>query len=681
MIALGSGARTSQLGLDLVGSTSSTLSRTGGLPQFVTLNVSYRVLGTPAPIDTPNFHYYYKHEPQEVQLSNRPAAYEVDYGSLWYVDPIPSILPEERWATAPSLASGNATKDEQIIFTYYHEFQLTTSYVEFGGVAPFQPTLVLFQGGEEITFPMLNQSYGWADVGSTWDVNQTFFGSSGLERWWAENATGVITTAGTLKITYFHQYLLTMFILPGFQAGSTVPSSVENWEIASSVVSISARPANGYIFGSWSCSGRGCYAGLQNSSQIAINAPANEAARFAAVETVIVQVEPGGVQQFVVVDGETVQVPAEFSWAPNSTHTILALSNVSCGVVFISLKTCVYQLKDWTVDGLVYNEKPLTVTADKPKTITAAFQTDYFNPSESILVAVIVILMLALFWRRKRRLPKAPPSVGFTSPSGLSCHVGFLSDLGRNRSNNEDSILALELLTTFESKPNAIILSGVADGVGGSQKGEVASKLTLVTLVTRAVSLLMDSGSTDRIALLKASVEAANDDVVKYGMMHRESEGLASTLVAAVVERSMAYIANVGDSRAYLVNRGGIRQLSKDHSQVQELVDAGRISSEQSRHYVGRNIITRAVGASTDVQVDTYTVSLAAGDRILLCTDGLWESVTDVEIHKIVMQSQDPQAACEKLVALANERGGKDNISSVIVEFKCPVESQNVQLA
>jgi len=263
-------------------------------------------------------------------------------------------------------------------------------------------------------------------------------------------------------------------------------------------------------------------------------------------------------------------------------------------------------------------------------------------------------------------LPVGPRPTG---PSGLTYRVGSLSDIGRSRTNNEDAILTLELKSSFESISSAAILSAVADGVGGSQKGEVASRLALATLVAHAASLLIRPDPKNKAEILKASVEAANQDVVKYGMAHRESEGLASTLVASLIDGDTAYLANVGDSRAYLVNRGEIKQLTKDHSQVQELVDAGQISSDQSRHFAGRNIITRAVGASTDIQVDTQVVHLSPGDRILLCTDGLWEPVTDEEIHRIVMQSSNPQVACQELVGLANQRGGKDNISLIIAEM------------
>jgi protein phosphatase len=411
-----------------------------------------------------------------------------------------------------------------------------------------------------------------------------------------------------------------------------------------------------------------------------MDGPIVETAQFTPIVAIAVQVLGSDVPQYVAVDnGQPTVFPPTFEWAPNTNHTLTAEENVSCGS-FLSINFCMYKFYGWSVDGVQHSEKTLNVKADKTKTITVTYEKNYFNPLEfAIIGALLVVVVLLLVFRRRRRPERPKPAPNLPSPpSGLAYKVGFLSDLGRNRSNNEDAILAMESLTAFGSKSNSAILSAVADGVGGSQKGEVASKLTLTTLAAHVSPSLVDSEGKDRMKTLTAAVEAANEQVVKYGMAHRESEGLASTLVVSLIEGNAAYIANVGDSRAYLVNRGGIKQLTKDHSQVQELVDAGKLTSDQSRHSVGRNVITRAIGASTNVQVDTYSVSLSPGDRLLMCTDGLWEPVEDAEIHKLVMQSTDPQAACESLVALANERGGKDNLSVIIVELKLASEQKQV---
>jgi protein phosphatase len=180
----------------------------------------------------------------------------------------------------------------------------------------------------------------------------------------------------------------------------------------------------------------------------------------------------------------------------------------------------------------------------------------------------------------------------------------------------------------------------------------------------------------DLAGSLRSAIESANDVLVKYGMEHPESEGFASTVVAALIDGDMAYVAHAGDSRAYLVNREKIEQLTRDHSQVQELVDSGRITAEQAIGYPGRNVITRAVGAATDLKVDlSQALILAPVDVLVLCTDGLWDLVRKEEIQQIVLQTSDPQDACRKLVSLANERGGKDNISVVIVQCQAPPDS------
>jgi protein phosphatase len=244
-----------------------------------------------------------------------------------------------------------------------------------------------------------------------------------------------------------------------------------------------------------------------------------------------------------------------------------------------------------------------------------------------------------------------------------------LTDVGKVRSNNEDSILTMELSGSFGSSSRSSILCAVADGVGGSQKGEVASKLALQTLAEKALGFMISSGGVGLGEALRSAIKAVNEAVVKYGMEHSESEGMATTIVASVIVGGTAYVAHAGDSRAYLINRGEIKQLTKDDSQVQEWVDAGKISADQARHYPGRNVITRAVGAATDIEITVSSFSLAPADHIVLCSDGLWEPLSDAEIQKIVLESSNPQSACERLVSLANERGGKDNASVVIVEI------------
>jgi serine/threonine protein phosphatase PrpC len=257
--------------------------------------------------------------------------------------------------------------------------------------------------------------------------------------------------------------------------------------------------------------------------------------------------------------------------------------------------------------------------------------------------------------------------------------VGFLSDTGRVRTNNEDAVLTLETLSSFESGRRSRILCAVADGVGGSNKGEVASKLTMQT-IARCAEWMVQTKSLNIGSSLKSTVESANEAVVNYALEHPESEGMASTIVAAIIDGDVVYIAHAGDSRAYLINRDSVKRLTRDHSQVQELVDAGRITPEQALSYPGRNVITRAVGAATDLNVEMdQPLTLAPVDALLLCTDGLWDVVREPEMQQIVLATNDPQGACKQLVALANNRGGKDNISVVIVQCQGVPFKQSVQ--
>ena len=641
----------------------------------VKLIVYYTVIGG-APLPTaPTFRYNESDHSREVSLSLTPTPVNVDYGSRWSVDSVPGSSFLDRWSVAPENSTGVATENKTIIFQYSHEYQISVFYdVKPSGNIPVQPTITLSQGGQKNLITLTNQSSSsWADDGTTWSVDSTLSGPNSLERWWTDNNTGAIAGPSAVNVTYLHQFLLIMQVSG---SGSTLPSTEgENWETAGSVVPIQANPTNDSAFQNWECTGKGCYPGQQSLYQITMLGPITETAHFSALVSITIQTQGSDAIQYVIVDNKgPFALPYTFTSAPNSTHTLEPFSNSTCGPTILSMNTCAEEFKGWTGEGSV-SGNGFVVIADGNKTITAAWSKSYLNPLEFIAgyVALIIIFAIILIWRRGKlkRGPIATPR----GPSGLACRVGLLSDLGRNRSNNEDSVMTMELLTTVASRSDSVVLGAVADGVGGSQKGEVASKLALKTLASELPQLLLESEGRDRSSLLRSCIESANDEIVKHGIGHRESEGLATTLVASLIEGSTGYVANVGDSRAYLVNRGGIKPLTKDHSQVQELVEAGRLTQEQARHYAGRNVITRAVGAATDVNVDTFTLSLAPGDRIVLCTDGLWEPVTDEEIQRIVLQSPEPQAACEKLVAIANERGGKDNISLVIVELKGPTET------
>jgi protein phosphatase len=205
----------------------------------------------------------------------------------------------------------------------------------------------------------------------------------------------------------------------------------------------------------------------------------------------------------------------------------------------------------------------------------------------------------------------------------------------------------------------------VADGMGGHQKGEIASS-TGVRTVAEMVQLLLLDGEADLAAGLRRAIEEANTKILEYSMNHPECQGMGTTLTAAVIDGPQLIVGHVGDSRAYVIDETEIVQITRDHSMVQEMVERGEISAEQARTDRRRNIITRVVGYYGKVEPDIFKAALKDGDRVLLCCDGLVIHLNDHEIKQVVLQNPDPREASAKLVAIANERGGQDNISVVL---------------
>lgn len=238
-------------------------------------------------------------------------------------------------------------------------------------------------------------------------------------------------------------------------------------------------------------------------------------------------------------------------------------------------------------------------------------------------------------------------------------NIGKATDIGCVREHNEDSILALT------SADNSIGLFAVADGLGGHNKGEVASSMAVQQLEKGFAAL--SNGGSDEGVRLERLIHEANKAIFDHATENPECSGMGTTMTAALAIDSRLWIAQVGDSRAYLVNDGKIVQITKDHSLVQEMIDAGKITAEDPGEY-NRNIITRAVGISPDVDVDVYERTVYNNDRLVLCSDGLTTMVSDGEIKKIV-QEHTPQDACNALIALANKNAGYDNISVIIVHF------------
>ena len=242
--------------------------------------------------------------------------------------------------------------------------------------------------------------------------------------------------------------------------------------------------------------------------------------------------------------------------------------------------------------------------------------------------------------------------------------IGLLTDVGRKRQVDEDSILALESISGFESKVHRKFLLILADGMGGHAKGEVASKMAVTTMVEKICPAMLSQ--TNYSSEISNAIHEANLKILQYTVDHPEAEGMGTTVVCAVVDGRSVHLSNVGDSRAYIISKEEIRRVTKDHSYVQELVDRGEISEEEAVSHPKKNVITRAVGLYAEIKVDTMKLTLDEDEFLLLCCDGLIIHVQDEEIQEIVVNASHPQEACKKLVDLANEGSGKDNISVIL---------------
>jgi PPM family protein phosphatase len=265
-----------------------------------------------------------------------------------------------------------------------------------------------------------------------------------------------------------------------------------------------------------------------------------------------------------------------------------------------------------------------------------------------------------------RPLPQEPMLV----PSGNE-HITFgqVSDVGMVRSNNQDA--ALSLFSTgrsAEERPDFGLFI-VADGMGGHHDGEKASALTARTMTTQITSnvyLPMVAGESSDAPIseiLSEAVQKANADVIA----HVPDGG--TTLTAVTIIGDLAYIAHVGDSRVYLISRDGVEQITRDHSLVQRLIELDQLTPEEAADHPQKNVLYRALGQSESLEVDTLTRRLPPKSRLLLCSDGLWNQVEDREILDIVNKNANPQEACEKLVALANARGGIDNVTTILLQI------------
>ena len=253
--------------------------------------------------------------------------------------------------------------------------------------------------------------------------------------------------------------------------------------------------------------------------------------------------------------------------------------------------------------------------------------------------------------------------------------IGMLTDVGKVRTIDEDSILAADLSFGVNSESSKFLLLAVADGMGGHAKGEEASKIALNAIARTVIPELFND--TPFTELLEKGIQNANQDILDYTAKYPESSGMGTTSVCAVVKGNEVHLANVGDSRAYVISDDEIRGVTKDHSYVQALVDEGKITQAEAREHPKKNIITKAVGISPSVEADKLKLTLDSDESLLLCCDGVIAHLTDEDIHKIINDSPNPQSACQKIVDITNERGGSDNISLIILSAGGPDTKEN----
>jgi protein phosphatase len=236
-----------------------------------------------------------------------------------------------------------------------------------------------------------------------------------------------------------------------------------------------------------------------------------------------------------------------------------------------------------------------------------------------------------------------------------------LTDPGCVRQQNQDTYL-------IEKLDRNTVLGIVCDGMGGAKSGNIASSLAadvFVQEVKRCWSSSMDREKTDQI--LRSALKLANFTVFDQSQQFEEFDGMGTTLVAVLVKGKKVTIINVGDSRAYGVDSNGIRQLTKDHSLVQMMVDRGELTPEMAKSYPGKNFITRAIGTEPIIMCDLFHLDMSEGDYILLCSDGLSNMMDDQEILFEVIHGVNKERCCQRLLDIAKNRGAPDNVTSVLI--------------
>jgi protein phosphatase len=270
-------------------------------------------------------------------------------------------------------------------------------------------------------------------------------------------------------------------------------------------------------------------------------------------------------------------------------------------------------------------------------------------------------------------LESVPAPESASPPACPRLQVGWATEVGKTRDHNEDTALVFIAAQDGHDTRPSFSLFVLADGMGGHRAGEIASSLAARVAAYHIAEhaylpSLMDrehnAGQPALTEILVEAVRAANDAVSS------QVSGAGTTLTCALVLGTQAYIGHVGDSRAYVLGQEGLKQVTHDHSVVGHLLESGQLTREEAAVHPQKNVLYQAVGQSGALKVDTHVRKIPPGDHLLLCSDGLWDSVNEATIVDIIRNASSLQGACEDLVAAANDAGGQDN--STVILWRCP---------
>jgi len=251
----------------------------------------------------------------------------------------------------------------------------------------------------------------------------------------------------------------------------------------------------------------------------------------------------------------------------------------------------------------------------------------------------------------------------------MELRIGARTDVGRVRSGNEDN-----LFVEADARRGIFI---VADGMGGHAAGEVASEMA-VQIVGQRLLAVGSVHDADAVPVLTASLKEANREIYRRMLAERDKQGMGTTASALLISAQGFLIGQIGDSRVYLLRDGVLTQLTKDHSFVQEQVDAGILTPEQARYHPYSNVITRCVGSNDEVEVDVFTGPVRVGDLFLVASDGLTGMLDDGQIARLLSANAGPGRKVDALIAEANSHGGLDNITAIVIEVAAIDEASHV---